>query len=56
MGKVSHDDLKKQAHAMPFMPGFKLSWFYSGMEFEPEAMYSKSFNTKVFVRNISSIF
>ena len=55
MSKISLEDLNKQAQEMKIMPGFKISWFYSGMEFEPVAKYSSNFNTKLFVRNGSRL-
>ena len=41
-------DVRKQN--LKLMPGFRLSWYYSGMKVEPEAQYFNSSATKVFIR------
>ena len=45
---ISMDDIKKQS--LSLMPGFKLSWYYSGMQVEPYPYYAGYFDTKPFIR------
>ena len=45
--KVLSADVKKQK--LILMPGFRVNWFYSGLEVKPEA----EFDNKAFVRNCS---
>ena len=45
-------DVRKQS--LDMMPGFKVSWHYSGMEVEPEARYYSDTRTMAFVRNYSN--
>ena len=45
-----------QAQKLDTMPGFRYSWYYSGVEEEkPEARYADDETTKAFVRNGSII-
>ena len=53
---VTLDSIRKQAHILDTMPGFKLTWFYSGSKVEPDAQYYNSLSTKYFVRNWPKIF
>ena len=46
---IIDSDVKKQR--LDTMPGFKFTWYYSGVEVEPEASYLDTSNTKAFVRN-----
>ena len=48
--QVILEDVKKQK--MGLMPGFRFSWYHSGLEMKPEAKYSDEKLTKLFVRNI----
>ena len=56
--KVLPVDVRKQQ--LNLMPGFKITWHYSGMEVEPEAKYLNGHNlyksTKAFIRNGSKNF
>ena len=45
-------DVRKQR--LDKMPGFRLSWHYSGVEVEPWAKYDNE-DTEAFVRNHSNI-
>ena len=47
--KVLPADVIKQKLSM--MPGFKLRWYYSGMEVESQAKWADDENKKAFVRN-----
>ena len=42
-------DVKKQK--LDTMPGFRFTWYYSGVEVEPKAYYLDTSNTKAFIRN-----
>ena len=42
-------DIKQQK--LQTMPGFKVTWHYSGMKVESEATYYKYAHTKAFIRN-----
>ena len=48
--EVSMEDVRSQT--LDQMPGFRFSWYYSGMEEElkPESKYSDRKNTQAFVR------
>ena len=48
---VSMEDVRKQSLAL--MPGFKLSWYYSGIKVEPYPYYAGYHDTKTFIRNDS---
>ena len=48
---VSMKDVRKQS--LTLMPGFKLSWYYSGMKVEPYPFYKSYYDKKTFVRNNS---
>ena len=52
--RVTPQEVRKQK--LDMMPGFKLTWHYSGMEVEPEAKYSNQSDTLAFVRNEFKIF
>ena len=45
-------DVRKQK--LSKMPGYRLTWHYSGMEVEAEAQYRNKPVTKAFVRNYSN--
>ena len=45
-------DIRKQK--LDQMPGFKVSWYYSGMEVEPEAKYESDNRLMAFVRHYSN--
>ena len=45
---VSMKDVSKQI--LTLMPGFKLSWYYSGMKVESYPYYAGYFSTKLFIR------
>ena len=51
---VSTIDVKKQSLAL--IPGFKLSWFYSGMKVEPYPYYSTHVISNTFVRKNSKLY
>ena len=47
--KIIDSDVKRQK--LDTMPGFRFTWYYSGVEVEPEASYLYKSNTKAFIRN-----
>ena len=47
--EVFMDDVKKQNLEM--MPGFRFSWYYSGIEAKPDNRFSNKDNSKMFVRD-----
>ena len=47
--QVSLGDVKKQH--LNLMPGYRFSWYYSGMEVMPDAKYSDNSHSKKFVRD-----
>ena len=47
--EVSLTDIRKQN--LDQMPGFRFSWYYTGMKVKPYAKYSKYSITKMFVRD-----
>ena len=48
---VPHDEVKKMWMYLDLMPGFNVSWFYSGVDIEVDAKYSTEKRTKYFVRD-----
>ena len=46
--KILWDDVKKQK--LGSMPGFKLTWYFMGMDVDQVAEYSNDSSTKLFVR------
>ena len=46
--KIAPEDLRSQK--LTRMPGFKVTWYYSGIDVTPEAYFSTYVNTKSFVR------
>ena len=50
---ISMEDIKKQSMAL--MPGFKLSWYYSGMKVEPYPYYTNYVTTNTLVRENSKL-
>ena len=46
--KVIKEDIKREN--LEYMPGFRMSWYYSGMDFLPEPKYSEEKLTRLFVR------
>ena len=52
--RVTPQEVRKQK--LNLMPGFRLTWHYSGMEVEPEAKYSNQSDTLAFVRDDFNIF
>ena len=49
--KVSVEEVRNQK--LELMPGFRFSWYYSGVEVEKANKYSDRYETKAFVRNNS---
>ena len=47
---VIQADVRKQD--LKLMPGFRITWHYSGMEVDPDSKYSDDYHTKTFVREI----
>ena len=47
--RIEPEDITKQK--LELMPGFTLTWFYSGLDIEPETPYSDYPTTKAFVRH-----
>ena len=45
---VTHADVRRQR--LDLMPGFRLTWQYSGMEVEPWEKFNDDWDTKAFVR------
>ena len=52
--RVPHEEMNNML--LDLMPGFKLSWFYSGLDRAADAKYSNEFRTKSFARNGSRVF
>ena len=45
---LSYDDVQRQS--LSHMPGFRITWYYSGAEVKPDDIYNKIDVTKAFVR------
>ena len=50
--RVIPADVRKQK--LNVMPGYRVSWHYSGIEVEPEAEYYNDASTRAFVRHYSN--
>ena len=51
--KVLPADIMKQK--LSKMPGFRVSWLYTGVEVEPEAQYYYEVQCRAFIRNVPFI-